>query len=327
MTATSDFSSQPSSRWLDLVLQMRQRRAEVIEKLEKIRNSKVFVFWNLDELKRDDFFTLADFLEIESPDRDIDLVLLSPGGNGEAGYRIGHAFQQWAQQRGLSFRAIIPLYAKSAATILALGAHELVMGLHSEIGPIDLQIPKLDGARNRWRYVPAMAVIDGLKLVGEHIERLPAMSQFFEEILGKERLSLDELGLLERGRESGKQYAELLLIGGMIPDADVARATAERLADYYKFHGHPIDAFDAEQTLNLRVTHSSGLQWQTIKELRLEFQAFAGQPDIIPGAMVTSIVESSELRSWRYIALDNEVPGTAIYTPDRDSHDSYPRVD
>ena len=301
-------SSEPSTCWLDIVLQMRQRRAEVIEKLEKIRDSKVFVFWNLDELKLDDFFTLADFLEAESPSKDIDLVLTSPGGNGEAGYRIGHAFQQWTQQRNLNFRTIIPLYAKSAATILTLGAHEITMGLHSEIGPIDFQIPKLDTKLNRWRYIPAMAVIDGLKLVGEYIDRLPAMSQFFQEILGKERPSLDELGLLERSRESGKQYAELLLMGGMIPDPDVARATSERLSDYYRFHGHPIDAFEAEQMLNLRINHSTENEWQVIKELRDEFQAFAGQPDIIPGVIVTSAVESAERRSWRYLALDSDSP-------------------
>jgi hypothetical protein len=296
--------SRPSSRWLDVVLEMRQRRVALIEKLEARRKSKVFVFWNLDGLKLDDFFTLADFLEAESPDKDIDLVLVSPGGAGEAGYRIGHAFQQWTRQKDLSFRAIIPLYAKSAATILALGASEITMGLHSEIGPIDLQTLKRDTARNQWRYVPAMAVIDGLNLVAEHIGRLPEMSKFFEGILGEGPLSLDEIGLLERKRESGKQYAELLLMGGMIPEINVARATAERLSDYYKFHGHPIDSFEAEQTFSLRIKRSGGDEWRLIKDVRDEFQAFAGQPDIIPGVMVTSMVESAEHRSWRYIALE-----------------------
>jgi hypothetical protein len=245
-------------------------------------------------------------------------VLVSPGGNGEAGYRIGHAFQQWAQQMGLIFRVIIPLYAKSAATILALGAHEIVMGLHSEIGPIDPQIPKLDPAHNFLRFVPAMAVIDGLKLIGEYIDRLPAMSEFFKEILGKERPSLDELGLLERARESGKQYAELLLMGDMIRDQDIARATAERLSDYYRYHGHPIDAYDAEQTLSLKIARCSGTEWQLVKELRDEFQAFVGRPDFFPGAMVISTVETAQFRSWRYLALDDDASRRITHTLDRE---------
>jgi ClpP class serine protease len=160
-------SADTPSAWLDSVLKMRQSRVRAIEKLQQIRDSIVFVFWNLDELKREDFFTLADMLEEENPSKQIDLVVLSPGGSGEAGYRIGHSFQQWAKRKKLSFRVVIPLYAKSAAIILALGAHQIVMGLHSEIGPIDPQIPKYDQSRERWRYIPALSVMDGLKLVSE----------------------------------------------------------------------------------------------------------------------------------------------------------------
>jgi hypothetical protein len=202
------------------------------------------------------------------------------------------------------FRVIIPLYAKSAATILSLGAHEIVMGLHSEIGPIDPQVPKFDPVWNRTRYLPAMAITDGLKLVSEFTKQLPGLSAFFEELLRK-RLSLDELGELERVRESGKQYAELLLMGGMIPDSALARTIADRLADYYKFHGHPIDAFDAED-LGLKIVRSEGKEWRTIKALRDEFQAFAGRPGLIPGLIVASVVESAERRSWRYMALEPE---------------------
>lgn len=47
--------------WLDVVLEMRKRRVAAIEKLEAMRKSTVFVFWNLDDLKREDFFTLCGF--------------------------------------------------------------------------------------------------------------------------------------------------------------------------------------------------------------------------------------------------------------------------
>jgi hypothetical protein len=290
--------------WLDKVLEKRQRRINVIKELQELRGSAVFVLWNLDELKQVDFFTLADVLEKENPAKNLDLVVLSPGGNGEAGYRIGHSFQQWTKRRNLEFRVIIPLYAKSAATILSLGAHEIVMGLHSEIGPIDPQIPKYDRDLQRWRYIPAMSVIDGIKLVSEYIHKIPQMSRFFEEIVKNEKLSLDDLGVLERARESGKQYGETLLAGGMIRDVKVARETAERLSDYYKFHGHPIDAFEAEEQLKLNILHADVAQWTLIKSLRDEFQDFVGQPGLIPGLVVTSAIETANYRSWRYVPLE-----------------------
>ena len=292
-----------AASWLETLLDMRKSRVSAIRKIQELRNSFVFVLWSLDELRREDFFTLADMLETENPSKDIDLFVLSPGGSGEAGYRIGHSFQQWCRRQELGFRVVIPLYAKSAATILALGASELVMGLHSEIGPIDPQIPKYDESRMQWRYIPAMAIIDGLKLISEYINKIPHMSSFFEEIVKAEKLGLDDLGVLERSRESGKQYGETLLAGCMLEDAAVARASVERLADYYKYHGHPIDAYEAEEELKLSIHHASGKEWELIKAVRDEFQDLVGRVGLIPGALVTSAIETVNLRSWRYTAL------------------------
>ena len=293
-----------SSLGLDILLEMRQARIEALKELQEERNSFIFVLWNMDELKRENFFTLADMLEEENPTKDIELFVLSPGGNGEAGYRIGHSFQQWAKQRNLEFRVVIPQYAMSAATILSLGANTLIMGLQSEIGPIDPQIPKYDLSRGRWRYIPAMSVVDGLKLISEYLSNISAMSSFFEEIVKSAKLTLDDLGLLERARESGKQYGETLLKDGMIPDEKIARATVERLSDYYKYHGHPIDAFEAEEKLNLKVRYCQGDDWSKIKAIRANYDAFVGQPGLILGAVVSSAIETVNLRQWRFLSLE-----------------------
>ncbi|MEX0713564.1 MAG: hypothetical protein WD278_14500 [Pirellulales bacterium] len=67
----------------------------------------------------------------------LDLIIVSPGGDGTAAetmlglcrrYCIGH------------LRVVVPTYAKSAATLIALGADEIVMGESSELGPIDAQV-------------------------------------------------------------------------------------------------------------------------------------------------------------------------------------------
>jgi len=297
-------SSSYFSEDIDDVIKMRKKRAKTIQKLQNKRSSTVFVLWTLEELKPKDFFTLSDMLEEEKPTSDIDLIVLSHGGNGETGYRIGHTFQGWAQRNNVSFRVIIPQYAMSAATILSLGAHEIVMGLPSEIGPIDPQIPKYDNNRGEWRYIPALAVLDGLKLVSEYIQKIPDMSRFFEEIVRNENLTLTSLGLLERMRETGKQQAEALLIKGMLPEEDQAKETAARLTDYYKYHGHPIDAFEAEEDLKLKIVHCQLDEWQMVKEIRDEFQNFVGKPGIISDMVVTCAIETTSYRSWRYKPLE-----------------------
>ena len=48
-----------------------------------------------------------------------------------------------------TLRVIVPDYAKSAGTLIALGADRIVMGETSELGPIDPQITLSDGSGNR----------------------------------------------------------------------------------------------------------------------------------------------------------------------------------
>lgn len=68
--------------------------------------------------------------------QDLHLMLVSPGGNGEAAVRLVRSMQ--ARCRELT--VIIPTEAKSAATLLCLGAHHIVMAPFSDLGPVDPQI-------------------------------------------------------------------------------------------------------------------------------------------------------------------------------------------
>jgi hypothetical protein len=70
-----------------------------------------------------------------SPDQDLHLMLVSPGGDGEVAVRLVRS----AQARCRRLTVIVPDFAKSAATLLALGAHEILMGPTSDLGPVDPQ--------------------------------------------------------------------------------------------------------------------------------------------------------------------------------------------
>jgi hypothetical protein len=70
-----------------------------------------------------------------SPGENLHLMLVSQGGDGEVAVRLVRA----AQARCARMTVIVPDYAKSAATLLALGAHEILMGPTSDLGPVDPQ--------------------------------------------------------------------------------------------------------------------------------------------------------------------------------------------
>ena len=63
------------------------------------------------------------------------LVLSSPGGSALAAERIINICRSYS---GIGlYKAIVPSKAKSAATMICLGASELIMGKTSELGSID----------------------------------------------------------------------------------------------------------------------------------------------------------------------------------------------
>lgn len=71
----------------------------------------------------------------EIPER-VGLLINSPGGLGRPAYRLSRLFQD----RCTEFTVIIPRMAKSAATLISLGADRIILGPLGEFGPLDVQI-------------------------------------------------------------------------------------------------------------------------------------------------------------------------------------------
>ena len=68
------------------------------------------------------------------------LLLATSGGSANVAFRIARHFQRLYDH----FIVAVAGHCKSAGSILSLGAHEVVMGLHGELGPLDVQITKDD---------------------------------------------------------------------------------------------------------------------------------------------------------------------------------------
>lgn len=84
----------------------------------------------------------------------LDLILHSPGGSLEAADQI----VQYLRQKYKHIRAIIPLNAMSAATMIACACEEIYLGKQSALGPIDPQItvPSANGQFS----VAAQSILD-----------------------------------------------------------------------------------------------------------------------------------------------------------------------
>jgi len=104
-----------------------------------------------EDLKDSTFHQLSSL----PPKKHVAVLIDSPGGEARAAYQIARLLQRHCN----GFVAVIPRQAKSAATLLALGANRVLMHEHAELGPLDAQI--FD--RDREEYGSALNEVQALE--------------------------------------------------------------------------------------------------------------------------------------------------------------------
>ena len=83
------------------------------------------------------------------------LILVTEGGDAHAAYRIAKCLQTKYGR----FFLYVSGYCKSAGTLIATGAHELIMADHGELGPLDVQLDRKD---ELWETQSGLEITDTL---------------------------------------------------------------------------------------------------------------------------------------------------------------------
>jgi Serine dehydrogenase proteinase len=187
-------------------------------------------------------------------ERDLDLIIHSPGGSAEAAEQM----LNYLRTQFDDIRCIVPLQAKSAATMLALGGDEIVMGLHSELGPIDPQIliPVPEGQR----FAPAHAILRDFgrakREIADDVAVLPAWTPILRGYSG---------GLLEFCSQQIKLSQEIVagwLERYMLRHWDNRAVLAQQISEHFgseasydrfRTHGRPIRIEELGQLQGLKV--------------------------------------------------------------------------
>ena len=119
-------------------------RKQIIEKIERLRGSKVITYFittrpflNTGMESRDlrEFYKHLEQFKDEKAEK-IDLIVYSPGGETVVGWALVNLIREFSKQFGV----IVPYYAFSCATTVAIGSDEIVMGRMASLGPIDPQV-------------------------------------------------------------------------------------------------------------------------------------------------------------------------------------------
>lgn len=196
------------------------------------------------------------------PQATINVILDSTGGPLDSAYRTILFLSRYAA----TLNVYVPRKAKSASTLIAVGASRIFLSPFGELGPLDTQIRD---PRNPTDYISALDCYQSVDYVREFgfstlsqalkqlaavtqgklllTDSLDAAAQFaigsITPMLSQTR-SLD-FGAWGRSLKMGERYAQILLSRATEIDAGKAERIASKLVYGYTHHRFPIDITEA----------------------------------------------------------------------------------
>ena len=234
--------ARPRPRLLDVVALSRHRRRKLIRAIEAATGRKLLAYVSCErDIDEVDAFDLVRLLETVAPGAKMTLLLDSPGGDVDAAEKVVHVLREACAPSASDdgdLEVVVPNAAKSAATLIALGADRILMSDSSELGPIDPQLQVSGGGS-----VPVFAVIRAYEEAERRCIQHPGNSAFAAE-LGK---------------------FDPILVAEMRQAVERARACAENLL---KRQGANYTAV-SNALLDIRrfPSHGQMIDWRTAKDI------------------------------------------------------------
>ncbi len=208
------------------------------------------------------------------------LIINSYGGDALAAERIISLCREYSGTKG--FTAIVPGRAKSAATMICLGADNIWMGPGSELGPVDPQvwIKAGDGSRA----CSVFNIIQSYKdLFKKAVECKGKLEPYLQQLAKYDEREIREY---ENAMELAQDIVIKALQSGMMlnEDKDVIQSKIEPLLTpkHTKSHGRAISRNDSV-CANLKITNAENVYgevekdkdlWDNIFALYIRTQAF-----------------------------------------------------
>jgi len=224
-------------------------------------------------ISHDDVDMLQGVLQEMDLSKGLALVISSPGGDGLAAEAIIKVCRSYS---GTSrYKALVPGRAKSAATMICLGADEIVMGPASELGPVDPQVAVSNKESVDW--LPAYDIV---KSYEELFQRCVAEKGNLEPYL-------QQLGRYEAQKIQGYRMAISLaddiavkaLASGMFAGLDpkeIKKRIAPFLNPEHKLaHGRAIDPEESKSCgLKVDVWNVRSKPWRILYTLSARTKRF-----------------------------------------------------
>lgn len=241
----------------------RADRKQIIREIEEKRESRVITYVTSDRPGlgvriMGDVVSIIHkhILALDQDDRNkLDLFLYSRGGQSDVPWTIVSMFREYSHEG--SFSVLIPYRAHSAATVIALGADEIVMTKKAELGPIDITISRGPyNPKNEETKEPLPVSVEDVMGYFSLMEKI-GCERPAEKRAGFELLTNDVhplvLGTVSRLLEETKLVALRLLNTRAKPfSEDDNQEIVRRISSEVYSHQHAISRTEAVENIGLR---------------------------------------------------------------------------
>ena len=243
----------------------RSDRVKLIEAIQEKRDSKLIVYIAGDrkrmetKIATDVFPMFHRHLTRIGPQRRVDLFLYSTGGMTIAGYALVNLFREVCEE----FNVIIPFKALSCATLIVLGANEIVMTKMGQLSPVDpsvqhplgpiVQLPGQPEARIAPVNVEDVNAFMELARKEAGLREEDSMRTVFEILASKVNPLV--LGAVQRSREQIAFLASTLM-KHHTRDEERIEKTVQILTRQRFSHNYIISRREAKDVLGLNIMES-----------------------------------------------------------------------
>ena len=252
----------------------RYERQALIGHYQKLTGVNLIVV--IDQITPTNMTILEELLFDCDPALDLHLLLASPGGDGETALRM----VRFMQARCRELTVIVPDQAKSAATILCLGAHHILMGPGGDLGPIDPQMIRYENG-HAVMAASAKEIVAAVNEAEKRVTKNPDSFPLFASLLSEVNMLMVEQARSALDR-SAALMVEALKTQGQRSDAEVKTLAARLKAPLIKaptMHSAVISADDATK-LGLPVVKAdtASPEWKTLWSLWTRYFAMGCWP-------------------------------------------------
>ena len=242
----------------------RYRRQEIIKQIQDRTGRPLvcYVSGIKSGIDLDDVMPFFDIIHNVPPGESTELLLHTPGGSIDAAEKLIRTVRGRVGEAQIHI--VVPDFAKSAGTLMILGADRVVMSDMSELGPIDPQMRFMD-SNGQVRWQPVQNYLDAYdeytRTLTENPDNVPARMML-------DRLDPVTVKLWRAVRDRARQSAEYLLKTGMFRDNDGNWSqTAGELLDTRRWLSHSQmiswkDVHDPHIGLVVDYLHSESERWQ-----------------------------------------------------------------